>query len=461
MELSRRKFVKTSLAAGGTAFMPAFIRAQPQAEPSEVVYVQRKGVLSGNTVNAGVVRQMVDTGIKILTGQTDLPAAWLSLFPGLNASSKILIKPSCLLRNFCTRFETIQAVCESLMALDLGGGARLGRNNISVYESTLNGQAGLNLAYQSDMSALDVTYTSAESAGFNIPVSVNGRTHYLTSLANWADYVINISVMKAHGDITGITGVIKSHMGSVSNNTGGYSIFAYTHQRAADETLCLNPIMGEILSGGSSAFIQKSVLNITDGIFGSYRGGTWDGVPNAWQTLGGASPSLLLFSKDMVALDTAHLDLTNQERTARSYRAYSLSRDTVNFPDASHILSAQAAGAGTTEYTLTVNDDTTDTARQMLDAGAGSGLAATPNPSNRSVKIRLYIPNPAKVSLDIFDIKGTRIVRLLDARTMPRGAHQVFWNGQKENNRPAASGTYFAHLKMENARYIARINLFR
>ena len=133
----------------------------------------------------------------------------------------------------------------------------------------MNGQAGLNTAYGSYMSSLDVTYTSAENAGFTLPVTVNNRSHYLTQLVDWADYIINITIMKSHNDITGITGVIKSHMGTVSNSSGGYSIYGTTHQSNQDEVLCLNPVMGEILSGHSSAIVQKSVLNITDGLFAS------------------------------------------------------------------------------------------------------------------------------------------------------------------------------------------------
>jgi flagellar hook assembly protein FlgD len=69
-----------------------------------------------------------------------------------------------------------------------------------------------------------------------------------------------------------------------------------------------------------------------------------------------------------------------------------------------------------------------------------------PNPFNPSTTIEYYISTPSTVSLNILDVNG-RLVKKLVAATMQAGRYSVEWNGLTKNDSPAASGIYFYRLK--------------
>lgn len=68
-----------------------------------------------------------------------------------------------------------------------------------------------------------------------------------------------------------------------------------------------------------------------------------------------------------------------------------------------------------------------------------------PNPFNPSTTIQYYLPEPCRVTLDIFDVGGKRIARLVD-RTDGPGYRETVWNGIDETGRAAASGIYLYRL---------------
>jgi len=69
-----------------------------------------------------------------------------------------------------------------------------------------------------------------------------------------------------------------------------------------------------------------------------------------------------------------------------------------------------------------------------------------PDPFNPETAIEYSIPSEGKVSINIYNIKGQRVKRLLDA-DQTAGLHKVIWNGCDESGRKAASGLYFYELK--------------
>jgi hypothetical protein len=68
-----------------------------------------------------------------------------------------------------------------------------------------------------------------------------------------------------------------------------------------------------------------------------------------------------------------------------------------------------------------------------------------PNPFNPSTRIDYYLPERSIVSLDIFDISGRQVARLID-ETEEAGNHSVIWDGSNDSEIPASSGTYFYRL---------------
>lgn len=75
-----------------------------------------------------------------------------------------------------------------------------------------------------------------------------------------------------------------------------------------------------------------------------------------------------------------------------------------------------------------------------------SNLGCYPNPFRENTKIKFKNTRDAKVEINIFNIKGQLIKKILD-KTVDSGEHQFVWNGKKDNNQPAAAGIYFYNIK--------------
>ena len=68
-----------------------------------------------------------------------------------------------------------------------------------------------------------------------------------------------------------------------------------------------------------------------------------------------------------------------------------------------------------------------------------------PNPFNPSTTIRYYLPDRARVTLEIYDVSGKRIARLV-AKEQSKGSYSVEWKGRDEKGSPVTSGVYFYRL---------------
>jgi hypothetical protein len=68
-----------------------------------------------------------------------------------------------------------------------------------------------------------------------------------------------------------------------------------------------------------------------------------------------------------------------------------------------------------------------------------------PNPFNPKTDIRFDLPSAGKTELAVYDVKGRRVVTLLDG-DMPAGSHTVSWDGRDAEGGPVSSGVYFARV---------------
>ena len=76
---------------------------------------------------------------------------------------------------------------------------------------------------------------------------------------------------------------------------------------------------------------------------------------------------------------------------------------------------------------------------------ANLALSNYPNPFNPETRILFTLPERAHIRLDIHDVRGRRVARLLDG-TREAGRLSVVWNGRDGDGRPLPSGVYFARL---------------
>jgi len=98
-------------------------------------------------------------------------------------------------------------------------------------------------------------------------------------------------------------------------------------------------------------------------------------------------------------------------------------------------------------YTLT--GTTSDDEQRVLGrgwvanpGGGGLDLRAWPNPFNPVVQVEFYNPVEGRLDLDVFDVQGRLIRRLVD-RELPRGPARVTWDGRLGTGEVAAPGVYF------------------
>ena len=69
----------------------------------------------------------------------------------------------------------------------------------------------------------------------------------------------------------------------------------------------------------------------------------------------------------------------------------------------------------------------------------------SPNPFNPSTRIAFDLARSGRVQLEVFDVRGRAVRRLL-AEELPAGRHEVVWDGRDDSGSGVASGTYVARL---------------
>lgn len=85
-----------------------------------------------------------------------------------------------------------------------------------------------------------------------------------------------------------------------------------------------------------------------------------------------------------------------------------------------------------------------------------TGLACYPNPMRSKGVMDLILPNGANVGLDVIDITGRTVKRLVQQR-LPAGSHEIVWNLTDENYQPVPSGCYFCRLVVGESIVVKKI----
>jgi hypothetical protein len=104
---------------------------------------------------------------------------------------------------------------------------------------------------------------------------------------------------------------------------------------------------------------------------------------------------------------------------------------------------ADVAKAG--QYELTFNPGTTPVPGDGGPPAVTAVREITPNPFNPSTRIAFDLARDGRVTLEVFDLRGRPVRRLL-AADLPAGRHEATWDGHDDDGNGVASGTYFARL---------------
>jgi len=87
-------------------------------------------------------------------------------------------------------------------------------------------------------------------------------------------------------------------------------------------------------------------------------------------------------------------------------------------------------------------------------------VGGEPNPFTDRTTLRFSLREPGRVSLEIFDVRGRRVRRLMDA-SLGAGRHLRIWDGRDEASRQVASGVYFVRLRAGDKEARGRVVLRR
>ncbi|MBZ0268314.1 T9SS type A sorting domain-containing protein [bacterium] len=68
-----------------------------------------------------------------------------------------------------------------------------------------------------------------------------------------------------------------------------------------------------------------------------------------------------------------------------------------------------------------------------------------PNPFSSETAVTFATPQPSTVRLDVFDVTGRRVIRLVDG-PLPAGSHTARWDGRDASGSRVASGVYLLRL---------------
>ena len=83
-----------------------------------------------------------------------------------------------------------------------------------------------------------------------------------------------------------------------------------------------------------------------------------------------------------------------------------------------------------------------------------------PNPFNPSTAINFRLSATGQVKLDIFDLRG-RLVRRLVKQELSAGPHVISWDGRDAAGSAVASGAYFYRLNANGQSYSRKMTLLK
>jgi uncharacterized protein (DUF362 family) len=275
----------------------------PATETSRVVVVRHSGVLADNTPDLTIVLQMLDDGLRTLTGTGDVLAIWRRLF---DPKDRILLKVNCIAYGGPTQPAVTYAVVERL--LDAG----LRAENVLIFDRTDHELQAA--GYSLNDGGPGVQCHGSRGEGSEVVLS-QARVRFFQEI-DTCDAIVNLPTPKQHSG-AGISVSLKNHYGSV-NRPGKL------HGDWCD------PAIAEL---NAQANIQaKTRLVVGAALYVS---------PRDWNRP--VQENALLLSFDPVALDTVARDILVRHRQAAGMDAGYL------IEGARHLRTAQGQKLGATD----------------------------------------------------------------------------------------------------------------
>jgi len=271
----------------------------PGLYPGRVVELSDARSIAGNRVSQPVVRQMLEQGMKELTGESSVRAAWAKFVEPRDVVG-IKINPSgapacCsspeLVREIVSAVESVGVPTENIVVYDRFG-----------YEMDIG---SYQLLMPPGIRVVSVQGDRLDAAGYDANVYCQAdffgewetRSYMASIVAGGVDKIINVPTLKDHS-ASGVTGSLKNIGYGTFNNV------ARSHRAPYSFT---NPLIGVMCS--VEPLRSKAVLNIMDGTRMVWHGGPLTQNQDFIYQAG-----ILMLSTDPVAMDTIELEIIEKKR---------------------------------------------------------------------------------------------------------------------------------------------------
>ncbi len=281
---------------------------------SKVIIVQNPAVFQGKSVRREILVQMLHTGISKLLQNTDVQAAWKSLF---TPDDIVGLKINGLAgRGLSTRPEVAYGIVEGLKLADIP------EEHLIIWDKANRDLKRAGFRINTSSRGVKCFGTDAlRGGGYDAKPSIAGEVGSLfsTILSKHCTAMVNVPILKDH-DLSGVSIGLKNFYGAI-HNPNKY------HQNNC------NPYIADL---NTHPYIREKVkLTICDALIPQYHGGPSYKPKWTW-TFGG-----ILMSLDAVALDAVGTDLIEQKRRENGLKSL---RDVGRPPD--YIRTAAEYGLG-------------------------------------------------------------------------------------------------------------------
>lgn len=315
-----------------TATVTPTATATPTGTPSvsRVVHVHSDAVTSwdfstgwyGDYVNQSIVNDMVDEGLKQLTGQSTVAAAWQTLLPDYAPGKAIAVKVNFNNSGWsCSDSDNIiDALIEPVNAL-VRGMKEIGvhEEDVWVYDAlrrlpdrfrTRCPYPNVRFFEHNGVCAEPATFNSSDpnaEISFGHPNLSNRR---ITDVVIDATYLINVPIIKDHG-IAPVTLGFKNHFGTINNivRSGDDSLHYYIYPQDARYSSSYNPLIDIYLN---PHIRDKTALIVGDGLYGGLTDPN-SVPPKRWSTFGNDAANSLFLAIDPVAIECVMFDILDAE----------------------------------------------------------------------------------------------------------------------------------------------------
>jgi hypothetical protein len=286
-------------------YAPAAVPGMPGPWPGRVVSVRSPRCLdeAGAVVDADVVREMMDRGMRTLTGEATTLGAWRRFFDpqdvvGIKVNAggvpHVVSNPA-IVAETCRQLMAVGIPATSLVVFErfqnqidgIGYPAHL-PDGVQVFAAEAGNRRMDNRAYD------PATYVEVDFFG-----EEDTRSNMMRLVTQRLTKVVNIPNMKDHGAV-GATGCLKNVA------YGCFSNVARSHSRGQTHTRTAVGVFAAV-----EPLRSRCVLQIMDGIHA-----VWHGGPFARTTRYVFHPRRILFGTDPVAIDRLLLDVIDEKRKA-------------------------------------------------------------------------------------------------------------------------------------------------